>query len=319
MNGTKVLEPIPELIDVYQYRKPCAGIKYFSNFAGHCNPMKYLIIIILLCCSCSDTEHKNFLLHINNDWKEDHLKGEVKQLVEHEYENGQLVCILLCEYNKLGFLTIKNRIRQQRNGEWDTFNCVYTYDTITGVKSIFGKYNSSVQTPEKYYYNVKGLLLNDTSFERGNRYYYDTLDRIEEQVMNVNGSDRVRWIWTYMPDGSMAQTEYNLTGGGKISETIYTDSTEVYRFYHKGIIIQKLFEQKDISGNKIFSTNDIEHGCLTTSGHSRYYYNVNNDMIKEEHIYQYDEPKIIQHEYSYDKAGNWLHIDETKKRTISYW
>lgn len=240
-------------------------------------------------------------------------------MVETEYENGKLVSILRCKYNEMGFLTSKNRIRWQTTGYWDTILSTYTYDTIAGIKRILSTVNRYGQTPEKYYYNEKGLLVYDTSYERSQRYHYDTLNRIEEQITSVSGKDCVLFTWTYLRDGSIKKCEFYLTENTKRSETIYTDSTEIYRFYHKGKTIQTLFKQKDISGNNIFSTSDIEHGCLTTSGYYRYYYNVSNDMVMEEHNSVGQDPKIIQHEYIYDKAGNWLHFDKTKKRAISYW
>jgi YD repeat-containing protein len=32
-----------------------------------------------------------------------------------------------------------------------------------------------------------------------------------------------------------------------------------------------------------------------------------------------DHPDTTRYEYTYDKAGNWLRINKTKERTITYW
>lgn len=287
--------------------------------------MKYLVITLLLFCACSTSEHKeNFLLHIKNDWKVDQLRGRPKQVIENEYENGKWTSILTCEYNEMGFLTRKDRIRIQSTGSIDTFLCKYEYDTINGIKTINETHNRNPQTSDQFFYNAKGLLVRDTSFERSNRYRYDTLGRLVEEIFNSFGRDVNKTVYDYYADGKIKKGEYSLDEDGikKKSESITTDSTEIYLFFHKGDTIQKRFEQKDTLGNTIFLTNDIVWGCQTKSAYVKYYYNANNGLVKEEHVSLYGEPKIILHDYHNDKAGNWLtkDYDEMKLiRTITYW
>ncbi|RAJ83209.1 YD repeat-containing protein [Chitinophaga dinghuensis] len=285
--------------------------------------MKYLIISLLLCCACSTPPHReNFLLHAKNDWKEDELRGKPRKVVENEYENGKWTSILTCEYNEMGFLTRKDRIRIQSSGNIDTSLCRYEYDTINGIKTINESYDGYKQTPNQFWYNTKGLLIRDTSFERSNRYRYDAQNRLVEEIFSSSGKDVRRTVYDYYPDGKVKKGEYDLGGEGKKSESITTDSTEIHLSFHKGDTIAKVFYQKDKFGNIIFSTNDIAWGCLTRADYIKYYYNANNELVKEEYVSSFGSPKIIIHDNHNDKAGNWLtkEYDEKKLiRTITYW
>ena len=284
--------------------------------------MKHLLIVVLLFTACKSPEHKNFLANITNDWNEQHLKGRVKKLVEAEYANGKPVSILSREYNEMGFIINQDLKKLQNNGKWDTVISFYTYDTIAGVKRIDYSYNNMKQIPHVWFYNQEGNLLHDTSGMGGfwYRYQFDTLNRMEEQVMSRIGIDLKRTTWVYNSNGSIRECVFAEDKQQKISETILTDSTEIYLAYHEGRSIQTQFKQKDTSGNIIFLTNDIELGCLSTSNYIKYYYNGHNDLIMEVHkVIHKDYPDTIRYEYTYDKNGNWLRINKTKERTITYW
>jgi YD repeat-containing protein len=284
--------------------------------------MKHLFIAVLLFCSCKNAEHINFLPNITNDRDEAHLKGKVKKLVETEYENGQPVYIRRREYNEMGFIVNEDYKRLQNDGKWDSATSFYTYDTIDGIKRIESIYNTVKQTPRLWYYDRKGNLLHDTSNMGGHwyRYQFDTLNRMEEKMISRLGVDHNLTTWIYYRDGSIRECVFDVAENQKMSETIHTDSTEIFKAYHKGRCVQKQFKQKDTAGNTIFLTNDVDLGCLTTSGFIKYYYNSHNDMVMEVHkSVDKDHPDTTRYEYTYDKAGNWLRINKTKERTITYW
>jgi hypothetical protein len=286
--------------------------------------MNRMLIVALLFLSCKSqpAKHKNYLPFIENDWKNDKLKGPVRMVVEKEFRNDSLVLELEYEYNSLGFRICKNRTVYNIKEGWGSIKDEYTYDTIKGVMRFDEMGFGTPQGPEDYFYNSKGLVIRDTNYKRnmGHTYSYDLENRLEEKVNIWAGEKHSLHTWTYFPDGSSKECIFNLVEDKKDEEITESDSVKTRKNFVNGRVINTEYYRKDSLGNIVYFSHDLNYGCLSNSGYVKYVFNSNNDQVMEI-IHSSGRPAsdTTRHTYVYDKAGNWIACDSNKKRMITYW
>lgn len=286
--------------------------------------MNRILIAALLFLSCNNQpdKHKNYLPFIENDWKKDKLNGQVRVMVLSEVIDDGIFIEQESEYNRMGFLTCRNRMIYNNKTGTGAIKADYTYDTIKGVMRIDEIGYGTPQGPEDYFYNSKGLLIRDTNYKRdmGNVYRYDLENRIEEKEAIWAGEKHSLHTWTYFPDGSSKECMFNLAENKKDEEITESDSVRIRKNFVNGRVINTEYYRKDPLGNIVYFSHDLNYGCLTNAGYVKYVFNSNNDLVMQiSHSSTRSTSDTTRHTYVYDKAGNWIACDDKKKRTIRYW
>jgi hypothetical protein len=283
---------------------------------------KILIFFLWIICAATACKHANpgYLDLIDNDWKNDRLKGRVKKIVETYYLSSGPYGQLATEYNERGFISRKVS-KSLKPGENMVSEYVYSYDTINNVTTVSWLVNGEKTQWELYYYDQHGKLQKYVTGVKGREnakewfYSYDQKGRPLDERYYGDGNLIGTTGYEYLSDGSKKTTVYD-GPNKKRSETIIKDTLEIEKRYDAGP--PSTLIRKNAAGLLIYMEIRDENG--KPAKYLLYYYNQYNDHVMtisySAENKKYDTLII---KYTYDKFGNYTRRDGACSRELTYW
>jgi YD repeat-containing protein len=273
--------------------------------------------LLLSICACN-TNHKNYLTLIENDWKKEALKGNVKIIVRTSDNKNGTTGPVTTEYNNKGFIT-KRREELQVNGVTYTTAYLYEYDTTHNCTYITQMINDEKKGQDVYKYDNQGNLVEIARSQSTSTYTYDKQNRMLEEL-NYTGNNLFNKVTNqYLANGNKISDYIDGGTNTKKYETIENDTQKIYQsFEPTGALISTWLYKKDAKGNIIYT--EERDAANKVEGYTHNYFNQYNDEVQSI-TFKTSTNKLdtLAFNYTYDAAGNWTRVAGVWTRQIMYW
>jgi YD repeat-containing protein len=260
---------------------------------------------------------------IENDLKEDNLKGEVVLVKYTTIDPGNVSLsegFSLKIFNEMGMET--KYFVGQPSKFFSLYESIYNNDRLVLLKKSFNWGRGLDNAETKYSYDPIGKLESHTDQSESTKYSYNEDGKLIKEVSSMDVLSSTKEY--FYSDGKKDSTFFTLNNGGKVtyrtekfgvnnstwrsfsSEKTLTDIIYLSN-NEKGDCVEKLYEEYDSKGNKI----------KTTTTKYEYNYDENGNWIQKRTI---EEGKLKDTEYRtivYKGGETGIYVDEMEKVILS--
>lgn len=233
-------------------------------------------------------------------------------LINNEYEtrNGNLLKATYGNNDEITYTYDEFERVKKINKDTGSYN--FKYDNFNNLSRVEHILNNELLHNYRYFYDKQNRLINYTIDDLKIKYDYDEQDNVVKKTYKFNNLIKTK-DFTYNKEQSLnksvldnTEVNYTFDALGRIQKRMINNlyKTE-YSYLTNGLktslLIDKIKNNNDEYSYKYDNLNNITHVYYNNILQNRYYYNLFNELIKED-----DYNKNITIKYNYDNEGNIL-------------